>query len=116
LSQAIVSTGLDMFVEIGDACCFGVVGSVVGVVCVVVVVEDVLGVFEHPEGVISGRPKADVDGASAVGLGQDAQSGLDVGGLVEDVSEDVGPGVAIAGHLHRPTGRQPDFLAQGDVF
>jgi hypothetical protein len=42
LTDTSVSAGLNVLVEIGDSCLFGVIGSIVGIVVIVVVVENVL--------------------------------------------------------------------------
>lgn len=63
-----------MLVEVSETGSFGVVGSVVGVVAVVVVVQSGLCVFKHPEGMVGGGGEADMDGAGSVGLGKNIQS------------------------------------------
>ena len=54
-----------MLVEVSDASFVGMRRSIiVCIVGIVIVVEDILRVFEHPEAVIIGRPNSQVDGTS----------------------------------------------------
>lgn len=89
-----------MFVEIGDARFLGVVGSIMSVILVIVVVESLVGVLEHPEGVISGRSQTNVDRTSTVSIAQSGQSRFYVMGIIKNVSEHISPRITVSGHFH----------------
>lgn len=57
-----------------------------------------------------------MNGTGSMGFCENAQSLLQVRCFVKNVPNDVGPGVSIASHFYRVFWRQPDLLAERNVF
>lgn len=116
LSNTCVSTRLNVLVKVGKSLFFGMIGSVVSVVGVIVVVQDFFSIFEHSERMISGRANSNMDGASSVGVSQDLNGWFQVMGLVEDISEHIGPRISVSGHFDRSLWRKPYFFSKRNLI
>lgn len=111
LAYAGISTWLDVLIEKCHSFYFWMSCSVMGIISIIVVVQDVLRILEHSEVMVVGGGDAQMYCACSRSFSQDFNRTFHIGCVIENIPKDIGPWIAESCHFNWVFSWQPDFLS-----